>query len=215
MVYCYDRKWLTQKRLWITVFSVCSVLAVLLALRITVFRGFVLNEPIVPHPATGLPMYTKEFAINHPLTILSMVKDTTITVGTWYIDTMMGKSLGWLSHDIPSAFILALEILLLFSSFKRDNDKYDIPHTLRTVMLLMFIVSYCLILVGMTITWTPTEYHIIEGVQGRYFLPVLLPLQLSFRSDTVKISHKVDRNVIAVFNMFLSVSIQFLLLHMM
>ena len=52
-----------------------------------------------------------------------------------------------------------------------------------------------MILMGMLLTWTPFGYVSIEGVQGRYFTPLLILLSLLGRNNSVILNQNKDRGI--------------------
>ena len=78
--------------------------------------------------------------------------------------------------------VLFLEILLILSVASRDYETIDIPKALRVSLFCLCLLSSAAIVAGMGVRWTPLDSNVAAGVQGRYFLPLALPLFLSFRN---------------------------------
>ena len=57
------------------------------------------------------------------------------------------------------------------------------------------LMSMGMILMGMLLTWTPFGYVSIEGVQGRYFTPLLLLASLLGRNDTILLNKNKDQAI--------------------
>ena len=95
---------------------------------------------------------------------------------------MMGSNLGWL--NIPVCNLLAVGyLLILVLQVSRNNDMSEIHLDLPAKVALGGV---CVLVFGLTFVtlygqWTAYGYDKILGVQGRYFLPLLLPLILALK----------------------------------
>ena len=58
------------------------------------------------------------------------------------------------------------------------------------------IVSFMLILLSMWLFWTPISSIVIEGVQGRYFIPVLLLIVLLLKNKILIINKDISRYIL-------------------
>lgn len=116
------------------------------------------------------------FYISHPLKIAEMLYKTFTNdlLIQFYIGSLIGN-LGWLDYSISKSVIVILGILLMISFilfFKlRCYSKFDI------FAIVLVIMSFFMIFGALLIQWTSfpnPEY--IEGVQGRYFIPIILSM---------------------------------------
>ena len=112
--------------------------------------------------------------IQYASTLLSSMNQN----GTWYFETLFGSHLSW-NEDIPLYFIVpyALCALTTMSSVLDNSIKEKLNKKQKHTILYIILLSIVLIFSSMYIAWTRTESSLIEGVQGRYFLP-LMPLIL-------------------------------------
>ena len=84
--------------------------------------------------------------------------------------------------------IYILTALFFAMSFIFIPEKYKIKMSQKILGLLLFIFYATSTFVLMFINWTPLDSAYIQGIQGRYFLPVmpLLFLVLAFNLDYIK-----------------------------
>ena len=195
--------------------STCIVM--IMSVGFILFKSFIFTQPIVEEPIKYLSWdpangYSIEYFINHPIYLVTMIRTTILNRGVWYIDNMIGNPLGWLSISVPDIFMLCIKILLLINIFKRDYEESPTSFFRITSFEFSFI-SLLLVFVGMAITWTRNGIMEVEGVQGRYFTPLLLPLLLPFRGKLITVSKEVDKAVIPLLFLFTSVIIQYLMLY--
>ena len=193
LIYLYRKKIITQKR--ILVFSfVCIFLAGLYVIfKTVVYPGNIVVEPEKPLIWTTAPGYTIQSFINHPVYLITMIRNNIIKNGAWYVSHMVGSPLGWLSIYLPDIYILILELNLLLCLFKRSYERISLSPIFRYSLFMLSVLSCLMIFAGMAITWTRAGMTEVEGVQGRYFLPVFFLMLLSFRGDSIKVDHSTDR----------------------
>ena len=104
--------------------------------------------------------------------------------GTTYLTEMMGSSLGWLNIPVCGLFAAGY-LLILILQISRNDDMKGICLDLFTKSMLggISILVFGLTFVTLYGQWTAYGYDKILGVQGRYFLPLLLPLVLALNPE--------------------------------
>jgi uncharacterized membrane protein len=110
------------------------------------------------------------FLLTHPLEIPSLAVSTLYAQLDSYLAQIIGI-LGWLDAPLPlAAYVilgLGLAAILLM-------DGVSLQPLLRWVMVAGFTLSVALIFLSLYLIWNPLGSRgPIEGVQGRYFLPIL------------------------------------------
>jgi uncharacterized membrane protein len=112
-----------------------------------------------------------------PIRYLMICISTTLNDAENWLTTMAGISLGALNQAIAPGFILAL-IGVIVGIFCFDNDiDSTLDRQTRVVFIIIAFLIFGLILTSEYVTWTAVQADSIEGIQGRYFLPIL-PLVL-------------------------------------
>lgn len=99
-------------------------------------------------------------------------------VSDFYVGTMIGSNLGALSVKTSTFMWVGFLILLIYQTAACKSTP-DNPHKHdRLLYLVTFAACMLLVFAGLYAQWTAEiGYPVVEGVQGRYFTPViLLPL---------------------------------------
>ena len=118
------------------------------------------------------------YILHHPISYIGVMINTAITSAEYWFETMMGSLMGWLNIEI-NVFILYIFAVIVILSIARDfykkekNDRgmvFNMGFILVVIVLLTFTSLY--------VEWTAVQAGEILGVQGRYFIPLLLPLIL-------------------------------------
>jgi len=158
------------------------------ATLVTVIAGAVLSSSFAKTSATFMRGFVDEKAqianIQHnPLHALAVVLGDLANHGANYMRQMVG-TLGWLTVPLPDVVILAVVALLivvaLFAGVRLTVAQ-------RVLALIVAIASIVTVELSEYIAWTAANANIVEGVQGRYFIPILPLLAIAIsRPSTPK-----------------------------
>lgn len=114
-----------------------------------------------------------------------------------YRDQFVGR-LGWLDIGLPPSLVIAAAVLLLLVGATATAP----PLRERLLLLAIALTTLALVSLSQYIVWTPIGAEYIEGLQGRYFLP-LGPLALLM----IGVSDRSPRTAFAVRVLFVAVGI--------
>jgi uncharacterized membrane protein len=113
------------------------------------------------------------FLMSHPAALISVPVQTGIHAGPEYSAQMIGV-LGWLDTLLPKPYYVAAYVLLVVGCCLTWTSK---PTHWAWVLVIMGAVKLA-IFGALYLSYTPVGAAQVDGVQGRYFLPVLLVLPL-------------------------------------
>ena len=111
-----------------------------------------------------------------PLEYLRCLIRTLVEKGEFYINSSMSSFL-YLTVGLPDVFTFAQYALLGYTC-SRDGALGEYPRA-RRVLLACSLLSALVIFTGEYLQWTQVGFPVVEGVQGRYFVPLLFPVLLS------------------------------------
>lgn len=121
-------------------------------------------------------------ALLAPLDTITLLWTTLVIKGRFYWETMVGV-LGWLDTPLtPRVYVAAAALLAscLVADALYPNAAGVVERSGFVVSLVAYVVLSMLVMLA---AWVPPAGGAIEGVQGRYFLPVLPLLALALGSD--------------------------------
>jgi uncharacterized membrane protein len=147
-------------------------------------------------PWNNEPGYTISYFISHPMRLAEVILNTISLKSSVYLDTMIGKYLGWLNINIPSIIIYGFIIILVLSSFKAENEKDSLDKIGKYILFTIIILTISLTCISMLLGWTPISLNYIEGVQGRYFIPILPLILLLFRNNVFITKYNSDKLIV-------------------
>ena len=113
-----------------------------------------------------------EHMISNPLEYIKTIGNTLKTTSTTYINQMIGGILGWLCIYVPK-YVIGIYLILLLASCFIEENKFELNIKQKIWGLFISVGSALLIMTGTYITWTSVGNDVVEGVQGRYFIPIL------------------------------------------
>lgn len=91
-----------------------------------------------------------------------------------FIDNIVGGSISLMNIELSKVLRNITLFLLLITIFTDNAKNYKIDRNTKIVFLLVFGCIIGLIFTSLYVQWTPVESNIINGVQGRYFIPIIL-----------------------------------------
>lgn len=130
--------------------------------------------------------YSVGWVLDHPLETARCYIETIFRYGKIYICTMLGVSLGHLEIRINMLLIWILAFCVLLAALLGNESNNKIPYQHRIPYVFIFGTAVLLSMMAMLVSWTPLGSPYIEGVQGRYFIPVLPLMLLAFSGVRVR-----------------------------
>lgn len=156
--------------------------AILLATALGVAGGWmILEKPVMTSPlGGGHPSLQISFVLHHPaLFIYALVHTLGIrSIVGWYRGTV--GIFGWLTVPLHPAFVYFLplaSLLIVWKFGSRRSDKRSVPCALW--YLALAIASAALIMTAMYLMSAQVGMDEVTGVQGRYFIPILVLVGLA------------------------------------
>ena len=114
----------------------------------------------------------------HPFNYIQILANTILTKSDFYLFGMLGKSLEWFNINLPYLYSLVTFILLVITIQKDTQNEQFNNNGIKINVLLILVCTVLLIFTSLYIQWTKVGNLVIEGVQGRYFIPLLLLLPI-------------------------------------
>ena len=125
--------------------------------------------------------------IKNPIRFFNVLFLTTNNEILNWILGAFGKNLGCFSINISDILVIANFILFILIGVFNYNDKYKMKKIDRILYLFIFISVVALMLSSLYLQWTPVGNSTIIGVQGRYFIPILIFFVLIVFNNKIKI----------------------------
>ncbi|MBA3920202.1 MAG: DUF2142 domain-containing protein [Nostocaceae cyanobacterium] len=111
------------------------------------------------------------FIVTHPLEFTQILLNTFWKDGIENIFQFIGV-LGWLDTRLPTIHSYSYLIILLLVALASQPKKLVIQGWQKYIIFMLFILNIVIIMVLLYLSWTAVGDKIIEGLQGRYLIPV-------------------------------------------
>ena len=113
--------------------------------------------------------------------ILICMRTVTTSALEW-VNNAAGAHLGWVNVETGGAYVVAY-LAMLGGLFLVDNDisRVRIDHRDRLVMGLSSFLVLALVCASLFMQWTAVGASVISGIQGRYFIPIAVPLAIALK----------------------------------
>lgn len=156
--------------------------------------------------------YTFAQLLHSPLLVLRMCYNTLMWQGERLYSGMLGESLGNMDAvlNTPYVIILGLTAILLMLAFRKPGESLRMSAGNRGWIWFLCLACLGALMFSMLLAWTPVTSHVINGVQGRYLLPLLPIFLLTLKNDRVVRTDCRDRPllyVMAVMDLYVAVRI--------
>ncbi len=122
-------------------------------------------------PAAIDPGQQLAHVVEQPLSVLRLVLTDYAVNADRYLAHFIGR-LGWLDTPLPTALLGAYALALLFIAVTGGPQHVTIPVRHRLLAAIVLVLTISAISLSMYLVWTPVGASMVEGVQGRYFIPV-------------------------------------------
>ncbi len=127
----------------------------------------------------GAESVSPGYIFHNPIAILKMIYNTFIHQLGFYHFGMIGQYLGNLDAvlDISYFAVILFTICLIALGLSRNDEEIRLFAPQKWLIVFAVVLCIGLIALSMLLAWTPVGSNMIQGIQGRYFLP-LLPMSL-------------------------------------
>lgn len=144
------------------------------------------------------PGYSLTLLLHQPMRLLRMFYQTILWQAEHYHLTMIGAYLGNLDKvlDVPYPVIVVFTVCLLELAFRKPGENLEMSKKQRIWVLVVCAGCAAATMGSMLIAWTPISSKVINGVQGRYFLPFLPVLLMALKNDTVVLTKNRNRSIL-------------------
>lgn len=129
-----------------------------------------------------------KYLLNNPFDIIKIAINTVFEKGMFYVESTVGY-FGWFTIKISPLYIyvyLFLYIYLINGEESKLQKKYLIIISIILMIIAIFGAMY--------IVWSDYKLPYVEGVQGRYLFPLIIPTCLLFIPKKKK--YKIEKKII-------------------
>ena len=135
----------------------------------------------------------------NPISYARVLKNTLHDYSELYLYTFLGSNLGWLDINVPNLTIIGFAFLILVSPFLSKTER-QLDWRYKLFLILLGIAEIIFVLSGLYIGWTSVGGDLIQGIQGRYFIPIFIIILLT---ACIKDKHIEFKNINVIYPILL------------
>ena len=140
--------------------------------------------------------YTLGYFLSQPLELIRIFANTLSDKSAFYLESLAGQKMGWVEIEISELIPMLFLLLLVLSAMKTKDEPVYVKSGQKWWIAFVCAASAGMILAGMLLTWTPRGHISIEGVQGRYFIPMMPALMVLLRNKTLTWERSPERGLL-------------------
>lgn len=147
---------------------------------------------------SGQETYTLAYVLDNPIRTIKIFAKTIVYRGSTYFLQGIGLALAGLSLRLPLIIIVAFIAQLFLCSLITNKFEYVFNGKQKVWMAFLSVCISGMVLATLMLDWTPLDSKLIEGVQGRYFLPVLPLLLFILRNKLLVLTRDLNAYLITL-----------------
>jgi uncharacterized membrane protein len=110
-------------------------------------------------------------ALAEPLRVAWILTEDYLHLGRRYVAQIVGQ-LGWLDANLPHPFLWGYAAVLGLLALFDTRRTVVVSLGQRALLILVAVATLALVSASQYATWTPYRADHVEGIQGRYFIPL-------------------------------------------
>lgn len=131
------------------------------------------------------------YVLSHPIKYITILFTNIKDQRLFYLNTTVG-TFGLIDTYLPISVIVFIYINIFVTALvDGSSDKIKVDKVIKILSVVYVMICAISIYTALYVTWTPQVFkkigsNEITGVQGRYFLPLVMPLLLVFSNSKIK-----------------------------
>ncbi len=165
-----------KERKYAYIFIISSILCFFSKNAIFVFNKYIGSSSISINPLSGKEIYSFGYLAHNPVKFAIVMVNTFFSEGSRYIYEFFSGKMGSVNEiQMPWLYVVVFGIMFMIFTFSEEID-YPNRKLFNVSVILAAVFSFLLISVALLVSDTNIKLNYVHGVQGRYFIPFVLPL---------------------------------------
>lgn len=190
----------SKKKKYIYTIAICGIATVLNLIWLSISSKY-LASFIVRSDSKAQLAYIIENPIRYGMIIFKTI-DTFLYN---YLLVMVGGALSLNNIATPSILFFAA-LIILYNLITKEKDSKDPLFNIKERIIIVgtVLITILLIFTSIYMQWNSVGNTIVDGIQGRYFIPLLLPIAYCFINKNEK-EKKQNNNLLTYFCLFFNI----------
>lgn len=153
----------------------------------------------------GRGAYSFGYMIKYPIdTLMIFLRTIRYKIKFWFYGSL-GRCLAGDTLVLPLTIVHLLALITGLSSFVKQEKTFGIP--MKSVLVIMCVIIGLYAMIGMFVSWTDIYQEVIEdfggilveGIQGRYFSPVLPYFFVIFANKKIALPKRSEKYILLAY----------------
>lgn len=140
--------------------------------------------------------YTLKYILTNPLKSMKVFINTFIQFGGLRYTELIGSGFGWLKVYVSEFYVAAYTIILVIAGLNVNGEEFIFDKKQKILMSSIVVISSLLVIASMWLFWTPVTYPYVVGVQGRYFIPMLVLVFFVTKNKIITIKKNLSNELV-------------------
>lgn len=145
--------------------------------------------------AGAVENYSLSYILRHPGSIFNIGVGTLLLNSGYYISTMIGQRLGFLNIISDDIVVFGFLFLMMISILKCEGEQFIFSAKQKLITFVSILGCVGLVALSMWVFLTPVNSGVIQGIQGRYFIPVLWLALMLFRNNSIVVKKDIRQGL--------------------
>lgn len=151
------------------------------------------------------------FIKSHPIQYIGVLIKTFFVKTPRLFITMIGV-LGWQDSRLDFMTYIIYPFLIYFG-IKADGFNFKLQNWQKAIIAVTILTGVIITYTSLYIMWTPVGNSVVLGLNGKYFIPLMMPLLLLFKTSKAKYDYNSVKYAIVVALILILASSELSLLH--
>ena len=131
-----------------------------------------------------------EYIIHNPFKYIYVMINTFLTRTDYFFKEMIGRDLGNYEVTVSTNYLTANIFVIFFLLLFDNNKNIKLTNKFKLGNVFAFFSILVLMYTSLYLDWTSYKNELVQGIQGRYFLPLFFLIFLVFSSNNFNIKNK-------------------------
>lgn len=175
----------------------CSILS-LFVIAINLIWLKISSEYLIAFSKRSNSKEQLKYILSNPIRYLIIITTTLDAYLLHYLEQMVGHSLG--AFVVTTSYVivvisLGILVYLIGNKLKQKNSKDIFSLVEKLFIFIIILGTLGLMFTSLYMQWTGVGAQVVDGIQGRYFIPLLLPIALLFMNNEKE--NEINHNIVA------------------
>lgn len=145
-----------------------------------------------------------KYIMSDLINYLEVLLRTAGYAGRTWLRQAMGGNLGWIAVNVFMPFILIYLLMMIY--YMLVPDGHVISGSFRTAVILIDLAVFLIVATGEYLQWTKVGAALVDGIQGRYFVPLISVTMLCLINNKIKLPQKYLYRILFVYTAIYNVA---------